>query len=279
VWVFVSSVIAFALVRGGDLAIATLLPVATLGYYQLASTFAMLPATELAPVITGVTFPVYSRLQGDPARLRAAFLESFSLIAAGVLFLTGAIVAVSHDAVLFLLGPTWSATSSLMPWLAIWAACRALGAGNSSLFQAIGRPALATVFQAVMLAMLAVGAYPVTQRWGVDGLVVLMAGIGIVVQLLRYPLLSSVLQLPRFALYARTLVPASAASCAAALAYVTRRWMPDVHVALRCVAALLVFSAGYVVVLLGWRRVTACEAVDAVVRWISPRLRRKELET
>ncbi len=80
--------------------VAKLLPVAALGVYQLANNLSNLPTSQMAMVITRVAFPVFSRLQEDPERLRTAFLRSFAAIATIVMLITTLIISVSHDFVL-----------------------------------------------------------------------------------------------------------------------------------------------------------------------------------
>ena len=64
-WVFISAVISFLLVRGGDLVIGKLLPAADLAVYQIAYGVACMPIIEISRVLSTTTFSAFSRLQSE----------------------------------------------------------------------------------------------------------------------------------------------------------------------------------------------------------------------
>lgn len=261
-WIFWSALIGFGLVKGGDAVIAKLLPAAALGIYQMAARLAMLPALELARVVTIVTFPAFSLLQDDLPRLQQAFLKAFFVVGVASLLATACVIALSHDFVAIFLRPEWAEAAPVMQLLAIWGACRGLGAGQYVIFQASGRPALAAIFPALMLAAFAVGVVPVTQTYGLMGVASLLAGIGVLAQVLHYPLVAWVLELPVGAVYMRTFVPLTATLAALAAAQGVSSAMEGMPHVARFAVILVVLLAAFGATLALWGRFTEYKVIS-----------------
>lgn len=263
-WIFATSLVAFALIQGGDFVIAKLLPAATLGVYSMAARFSMLPALELARVISTVTFPAYSLLQSKPERLQQAFLKAFYVVGVVGFAATGCVIVAAEDFVAFVLSDEWVDVAPLMAPLAIWGLCRGLGASQSSLFQAAGRPALATVFPALMLVAFVASVVPVVNEHGAVGLAWLLAGIGTIAQLLRYPLAAWVLDLKVRSVLMRTVVPLSALLVGLGVHRVLDEALRGVHSAPRLVVLLASFCVVYGATLMLWDRLSGYKLLPLV---------------
>ena len=192
-WVLVSGVVSFLLVEGGSAAIGVMLPIAVLGIFQFADTIACRGTMLITSVLREVTFAAFARLQSESGRLRRAFRKSFARSASLVFGLTAVLVAGAPDFVRGVMTPQWEPAVPLIQLLSLWGASRALGGVSSTLFQAVGRPMLASVYQTVMLILFAVAIYPVTIRYGAVGVAATYAVIGSVVQVFRVHLLARVL--------------------------------------------------------------------------------------
>lgn len=191
VWIFVSSIVVFILTRGSDLVVGKMLTLEDLATYQLASTLACMPMMSFAQVLSNVSFPAYSNLIDKPERLASAFLRTLTLIGfVGGFFVAGALVASKSFTSVFL-RPEYAEVATLLPMLCIWGVCRALGSTNSVIFQAIGKPHLATLFQFIMLALFAVILIPLTWLYGLTGIAISLMLIGLLAQLGRYQVLQA----------------------------------------------------------------------------------------
>jgi PST family polysaccharide transporter len=91
---------------------------AALGIYGRAYRLINLPTDNLNTAAGEVTFSALSRLQEQPARLRSYFLKAYSLILALTLPITVAFALFSHDVILILLGPKWTAAAPILRLLA-----------------------------------------------------------------------------------------------------------------------------------------------------------------
>ena len=274
-WIFTSALIGFALTKGGDAVVAKLFSEEKMGVYQMSARLAMLPALELARVVSIVTFPAFSLLQDDKPRLQAAFLKAFFVVGVISLLATACVMALAHDFVAIFLRPEWAEAAPVMVALAIWGACRGLGAGQSAIFQASGRPALAAIFPALMLVAFAVGVLPCAARWGLEGVGWLLAGIGVGAQVLRYPLVAWVLELPMSTIYMRTLVPLTAMLAGLGAGRLVSDaligWSPVV----RFVAILGALLVAYVGTLGLWGRFTQYEVISLLAEIARARRKRR----
>ncbi len=235
IWVFISALLSFALVRGGHIIIGKLLTIEDLAVYQIAFALACGPIMEIMTVIGGTALPAYSQLQTQNERLSSAFLRvlaSTSFLAS--LSLVGfTIFAVDFTALFF--RPEYQVMATLLPPLAVWGACRGLGATNSVLFQGIGKPALATVFQFFMLILFLTFLIPLSIRYGIMGIVYALAGIGLSAQALRYFLIVRILKIPGREIFQRLAIPLGIGTLSGMTAWLAMSTIdPDYH-ALRLV--------------------------------------------
>lgn len=251
-WIFVASLIGFAMTSGGDAVVGVLLPAAQLGIYQMASRLATMPAMELSRVIAAVTFPAFSLLQTDRPRMADAFLKSFFF--SGVLSVgaAGGVMVIAADVVAIFLPAGWEEAAPAMQWLAIWGACRGLGASHSTLLQAAGRPGLAALFPALSLVVFAAAVVPVTTSAGMIGVCQLLAAIGVGAQIGRYPVLAHVLGIGSGAIYIRTLVSVSALLVGLGLGRWVDAALVDVAHVPRLLALALAYTLGYALTLAAW---------------------------
>ncbi|MHA6795997.1 oligosaccharide flippase family protein [Pseudonocardia bannensis] len=80
---------------------------ASLGSYRYGRRLAMLPGTAVIEVGSYVIFPAFSRLNGDPERLKSAFLRALRWIWFGAAPVAGLIIALGEPAIVVLLGEKW----------------------------------------------------------------------------------------------------------------------------------------------------------------------------
>lgn len=91
---------------------------AALGIYGRSYQLINIPTHDLNLAAGEVGFSALSRLQDDPARLRAYFLKGYSLVLTLTIPATLACALFANDAVHVLLGPKWSAAAPILRLLA-----------------------------------------------------------------------------------------------------------------------------------------------------------------
>lgn len=168
-WIFASHVLVFLLNHGDDMLLGKLLGATALGLYQMAYRLSNLPATELTHVISQVTFPVYSKLQDQLARVRQAYLQTLQVIAFISFPIAAGVAFLASDFTRVFLGGQWIPMVPAMQVLALWGLIRSISATTGPLFQGLGRPKIATILQLIRLAVLASCIFPLTTLWGMVG--------------------------------------------------------------------------------------------------------------
>jgi len=168
-WIFASHVLVFLLNHGDDMLLGKLLGATALGLYQMAYRLSNLPATELTHVISQVTFPVYSKLQDQLARVRQAYLQTLQVIAFISFPIAAGIAFLASDFTRVFLGEQWMLMVPAMQILAIWGLSRSIAATTGPLFSGMGVPRISTWLQLTKLILMAIFIYPCTVLWGISG--------------------------------------------------------------------------------------------------------------
>ena len=93
--------------QGDNLVVGRVLGVVPLGYYSRAFKLMMILVTYFATVVTRVLFPVMSRLQGEPERLRSTYLTGAAILGLVSAPLGALLVVLAPEFVGVILGPGW----------------------------------------------------------------------------------------------------------------------------------------------------------------------------
>lgn len=110
-----------------------------LGIYGRAYQLANLPVQQLTNSVSAVAFPVLSRLQSDPPRMRRTYLRSHSLVVSLTVPVVLCCALFSDELVRTLLGPKWILTAPVLRLLSPAVLVFALMNPMSALVRATGR--------------------------------------------------------------------------------------------------------------------------------------------
>lgn len=168
-WIFGSSILVFLITHGDDIFVGKVLGIAALGYYQMAYRISNMPATEITHVISKVTFPAYSKLQDNIAKLRECFLTILSVMAFLSFPIAGLIFILASDFTKIFLGNEWMPIVPIIQILVFWGLIRCFIGSMSSIFQSIKKPHIVTNLQGVQALVLLVIIYPLTIKWDMIG--------------------------------------------------------------------------------------------------------------
>jgi len=170
----------FLSVHSDDFLIGYFLGPIALGYYTLGYNLLLVLTDLLVSVPNLVVFPVFSKIQNDPTRLKSAFYEVTQLqsLIAFPIFL--GIVAVAPEAVIVLYSDKWVASIPVIQILMLIGIVRSAVYFYSSIFRAAGKPSWRF------------GLYSLTALLNVVGFV-LVVRLGIVAVALSYVVVSYVL--------------------------------------------------------------------------------------
>ena len=168
-WILASSLLLFFINEGDDFFLGKVLGVTALGFYQMAYKISNLPATQITQVISQVTFPAYSKLQGNLPKLREAYLKVLKLTAFMSFPLAAGIAVLAPEFTRLFLTEKWMPMVPAIQLLAILGLSRSVSATTGPLFQGMGRPDIASKLQLVRLIVMASLIYPFTTLWDIEG--------------------------------------------------------------------------------------------------------------
>jgi len=168
-WVLGSSVVIFLLHQGDDILVARILGAAALGFYQMAFRISNTPATEISHVISQVTFPGYSKLQDNVAKLKRFYYITLQFVASLSIPMAGGILVLAREFTQLFLGNQWLPMVPAMQILSVFGATRAINSTMGPLFQGSGKPAILTKISTYQLILMTIIIYPLISQWGIVG--------------------------------------------------------------------------------------------------------------
>ena len=168
-WIAGTSILVFLIIHGDDIFVGKLLGAAMLGFYQMAYKISNTPTTEITLVISHVSFPAYSKLQDNLPKLRDAFMRVLKLTAFISFPLAAFIFILAPEFTLLFLGEKWMPVVPAMRILVMAGAVRSLIASACSIFRAIGKPKIETIWQVIRLSIIVILIYPLTTKYGISG--------------------------------------------------------------------------------------------------------------
>jgi O-antigen/teichoic acid export membrane protein len=168
-WLLGLGIVAFLLAQGDNALVGRMVGTTLLGLYQLARRVSYVPTSEIAHVISAVTFPAYSKIQDDRSKLKEAYLMVLEVTCLAALPLAGLILALAPDITGLFFGAKWLPAVPAMRLLAVWGALSAIAATADPALIAVGKPRSLTKYQAIQLVSLAAVIYSATVRWSIAG--------------------------------------------------------------------------------------------------------------
>jgi len=168
-WLMGSSIVIFLFSQGDDIFVGRVLGVTMLGFYQLAYRISNTPTSEIASIISQVTFPAYSKMQNRSTSLQTGYVKVYRTTLLLAIPVTGGIYVLAPEFTEIFLTDKWMPIVPIIRVLVIFGLFRAIGSTSSILFHGIGRPKVATQWETVRLFILIVFIYPFTIRFGIIG--------------------------------------------------------------------------------------------------------------
>ena len=169
VWLFLNNILMFVRTRGADFIVGRLLGARSLGLITIGSEIARLPTRELIAPINRAIFPGYSKISHDPARMRQAFLNVFSVIAIVAIPAATGIAVIAQTAIPVLLGPRWVDTVPLVHTLAFVGLLTSLHSNTGAAYIALGKPRIHVILQTISAAILLPATFLFAKEFGIIG--------------------------------------------------------------------------------------------------------------
>jgi len=122
-----------------------------LGIYTLAFKLVSLPLTKISYVVTGVTFPAFSRMQDDDARLRRGYTKTVRYISLFTLPILAGLMVLAPQFVRVIYGPKWLGAIIPLRIMCLLGVLKAVGTTVGSVLKAKGRPDIELKYNSLLL--------------------------------------------------------------------------------------------------------------------------------
>lgn len=154
--------------QGDNIVVGKLLGTSSLGIYQMAYSFSLLPISEISDVVGKVTFPLYAKISDDTERLKKVFLKIslFTFIAS---LISGIVIYVFAYSILSILGEQWLPAVPLVKILIVYGVLRTIAGPSSALFLALSKQKYITVMTFLRFSGLMITIYPFVLMFGMKG--------------------------------------------------------------------------------------------------------------
>jgi len=168
-WITGATIFNYFYQHGDDMAVGRMLGASSLGTYDMAYRISLLPISDVADVITKVTFPVYVKISNDYKRLRRAFLKTLGVVAILVLPVSFIFFFFPRELITLTLGEKWIQAADVLKVLAIFAFIRAISVFSSSIFLSLRKQNIVTLISFIGMMGLLVTIVPFIIMWGIVG--------------------------------------------------------------------------------------------------------------
>lgn len=168
-WITMSTIFNYFYQHGDDISVGRILGSSPLGLYDMAYRISLVPLSDVADVISKVTFPVYVRISDDSERLRRAFLRTLGAVVIFTLPLGLLLFLFPAQIISLVLGDKWLPAAPALKILGIFGFVRAVSSFSQNIFLSIGKQDIFTLISLIGLLGLAITIIPFTLLWGITG--------------------------------------------------------------------------------------------------------------
>jgi PST family polysaccharide transporter/lipopolysaccharide exporter len=179
-WITGASLINFLYAEGDDAFVGWFLSATALGFYQYAYRLADLPPREVSGVISEITFPAYSQMQGNMDEFRSALLQTTRMLGFVVFPMSFGMVLVAPSFVPVVLGSEWTPMITTMQILAMYGLMHGITRQFGSVWKTLNKPNYMVYTGGLRVLLIAIFILPATARWGINGTAFVVTAIYVV---------------------------------------------------------------------------------------------------
>jgi len=168
-WVTSAGIFAFFANKSADISIGKVLDTISLGYYQMAYRFAVIPVEEIIEIFNKVSFPIYSKIIGDKPRIKSAFIKNYIAVVGLAAPFTLVMFLLAGPFTQLVLGEKWLSIIPYLKLLSLLSLTASLAAPCNPLFLAAKRQdylSLVSFFRLIILSFILI---PLTFKYGIQG--------------------------------------------------------------------------------------------------------------
>ncbi len=182
--IFGMTILRFLCLHGDDIFLGRMLGATVLGYYQQAFKIGNMVSTEIGGKVQTVAFPVYSKLQGNVAKLRSGYFKALQVTTLIVFPAAGGLIALAPEITEVVFGAKWLPMVPAMQILCVFGPLKCMQ--RASVFMAMGRPDILTRLTIIKFLLMVASIYPLTVKWGMAGTSFCVLGTSLIIQPLGF---------------------------------------------------------------------------------------------
>jgi len=152
------------------LVIGRLFSAADLGFFTRAQSLNDIPSQTVSGMVGRVTFPVFSAIQDDPARLKRGLKKALTMLGLVNFPMMIGLAVVARPLVLVMLTEKWAPSIPYLQLLCVVGLLYPLHMMNLNMLQALGRSDLFLRLEIIKKFMIAIN-IAVTWRWGISAMI------------------------------------------------------------------------------------------------------------
>ena len=168
-WVTLFGIFDYLYTQSDNIIVGRMLGLSSLGVYDNAYTISTAPLTEIGDVFYRVTFPIFSKISGDAARLKSAFFKN-TIVNFVLMSLAGIFIYVFASPIVnILFGNGWEAAIPVVKLLTILGVVRGVAGSTSSFLMAKGKQKYTAIITIVSTLGLLATIIPLIRAYGLIG--------------------------------------------------------------------------------------------------------------
>ena len=138
-WININSILFYITTDIDTLVLGRIMGTGSLGLYQIAQKFSIIPMQEISDIFGQVTFPLYSKIAEDIRRFKNAYLKSLLVLMLVEISLGAFLFLFSKDIIIILLGMKWLSAESIFRVFIIYGTISAFVSTFGSFYLSIGK--------------------------------------------------------------------------------------------------------------------------------------------
>ncbi len=168
-WVTSFGIFDYLFTNADNLIVGKIFGIGALGLYDMGYSISILPATEVAGIVSKATFPIYVQISHEVDRLKKAFFKT-----AGLMLVLGVPVAVifflfPEFIIKIVLGNKWLSAAPVLKILALFGLIRAVTGSANAVFLSLKKQNLLALITFVNIFILLATIFPFTAGLGLTG--------------------------------------------------------------------------------------------------------------
>ena len=168
-WILLSAILLFLISNSADIFIGKIVGMTALGLFQMAGVLAYLTTSEIAYVVSQVTFPAFAKLQNNIILLKTNYLKTIQISYFVIVLITAEFLVLARDFTTIFLNEKWLPIVPIIEILLFASLFTTLGTISAQILNAVGKPKRDSLSHVIRYIVLASLLYPLYYLFGLKG--------------------------------------------------------------------------------------------------------------